>query len=137
MAGKITLGGMHHAALTVSDLERSLRFYTEIFGFQELVRLSPERILLINGSVVLAITLPPDPSQAVEEDVFSENRVGLDHISFSVASLAAMEEAVEHFDAFGVSHGQIKDLGEGMNIYVLAFRDPDNIQLELTAPYGS
>jgi catechol-2,3-dioxygenase len=31
---------------------------------------------------------------------------------------------------------QIKDLGPGLGIYVLAFRDPDNIQLELTAPYG-
>jgi glyoxylase I family protein len=35
-----------------------------------------------------------------------------------------------------VSHGEIKDLGPGMGLYVLALRDPDNIQLELTAPYG-
>ena len=137
MAGKITLGGMHHVALTVTDLERSLRFYTELLGFQELVRLSPQRILVVNGPVVLAITLPLDSSLAVEEDAFNENRVGLDHISFNVASLAEMEEAMTHFDSFDISHGQIKDLGPGMGIYVLAFRDPDNIQLELTAPYSS
>jgi len=47
-----------------------------------------------------------------------------------------LEEAVRQFDEQGVSHGEIKDLGPDMGIYVLAFRDPDNIQLELTAPYG-
>ena len=28
----------------------------------------------------------------------------------------------------------IKDLGSAFGLYVLAFRDPDNIQLELSAP---
>jgi hypothetical protein len=27
-------------------------------------------------------------------------------------------------------------LGDAFGLYVLAFRDPDNIQLELTAAYG-
>ena len=44
-----------------------------------------------------------------------------------------LEEAVKLFDEQGVSHGEIKDLG-GLGICVLAFRDPDNIQVELTAP---
>jgi hypothetical protein len=34
-----------------------------------------------------------------------------------------------------VAHGEIKPL-EPFGIAVLAFRDPDNIQLELTAPLG-
>jgi hypothetical protein len=36
----------------------------------------------------------------------------------------------------GVEQKDSKDLGEGLGIYVLAFRDPDNIALELTAPYS-
>jgi catechol 2,3-dioxygenase-like lactoylglutathione lyase family enzyme len=57
----------------------------------------------------------------------------LDHVSFNVASHADLEAAVKLFDEQGISHGEIKDLG-GLGIYVLAFRDPDNIQVELTAP---
>jgi hypothetical protein len=43
---------------------------------------------------------------------------------------------VRLFDERDVPHGEIKDLGPDLGIYVLAFRDPDNIQLELTAPYS-
>ncbi len=43
---------------------------------------------------------------------------------------------MRYFDKQGVPHGEIEDLGPDLSIYVLAFRDPDNIQLELTAPYG-
>jgi glyoxylase I family protein len=38
-----------------------------------------------------------------------------------------------HFDQQGITHGEIKTLA-GFGIYVLPFRDPDNIQIELTAP---
>ena len=39
-------------------------------------------------------------------------------------------------DARGVPRGEIKDLGAAFGLYVLAFRDPDNVQLELSAPYA-
>jgi len=35
-----------------------------------------------------------------------------------------------------VPHGAIEDMGKELGLYVLAFRDPDNIQLELTAQYA-
>ena len=99
--------------------------------------LGPARALLVNeGGVLLALTLPPDPAQAPKQDQFNENRVGLDHLSFTVSSRADLEAATRIFDARGVSHGEIKDLGPVLPIYVLAFRDPDNIQVELTAPLG-
>lgn len=45
--------------------------------------------------------------------------------------------ATAYLDAQGVSRGEIKDLGSGFGIYVMTVRDPDNIQLELTAPYAA
>jgi glyoxylase I family protein len=86
---------------------------------------------------------PPDPAQAIPADWFTENRIGLDHLSLSVASKADLQAAVGVLDAKGVSHGEtctersrsIKPL-EPFGIAVLAFRDPDNIQVELTAPLG-
>jgi catechol 2,3-dioxygenase-like lactoylglutathione lyase family enzyme len=77
---------------------------------------------------------PTAPERAPADDHFDEARIGLDHLSLQVDSRQALEQAIATFDANGVSHGEIKDLGEGSGIYVLAFRDPDNIQLELTAP---
>jgi hypothetical protein len=49
-------------------------------------------------------------------------------------SKADLEQAARLFDERGVSHGEIEDLTAALGIYVLAFRDPDNIQMELTAP---
>jgi hypothetical protein len=49
--------------------------------------------------------------------------VGLDHVSFEVKSKEDLEEAVKIYG------GKIKKLSNGL--CVLAFRDPDNIQLEL------
>lgn len=127
---------IHHLTLTVTDLTRAVEFYTELLGFQKAMNLSPSRVLLANGKSILALTEAPDPAQAIFDDRFNENRVGLDHLSFNVSSHTTLEAAVRRFDRQGVPHGEIKDLGPDLGIYVLAFRDPDNIQLELTAPYG-
>ena len=130
----ITLGAVHHITLTVTDVHRSKDFYTSILGLGVLADWG-ERILMGNGNIVVAVTLPVDKSQALPNDNFSEHRCGLDHVSFAMPDLAALEEAVRVFDEKGVSHGEIRDLSaNGVPIYVLAFRDPDNIQLEFTAP---
>lgn len=131
----ISTGGVHHLALTVTDTARSRDFYTTHLGFKHLMDLG-SKVLMSNGTVVLALNPPPDPAQALAHDRFSENRLGLDHLSFSVNSRADLETAVSRFDLNGIPHGSINNLGEyGLPIYVLAFRDPDNIQLELTAPH--
>jgi hypothetical protein len=50
-----------------------------------------------------------------------------------VASRDELDRAVTLFDQKGIPHGEIKPLA-GFGIFVLPFRDPDNIQIELTAP---
>ena len=100
------------------------------------MELSPSRVLLGNGNAVFAVGTAPDPKQAPRGDRFDENRVGLDHLSFSVASRSDLERAARLFDERGVPHGEIEDLGREMRMYTLTFRDPDNTQLALTAPYA-
>jgi len=59
--------------------------------------------------------------------------VGLDHLSFSVPSREDLEQAAALFEEHGVTHGVITRL-PSFGIDVLSFKDPDGIQLELTAP---
>jgi glyoxylase I family protein len=134
MANPLTTGAVHHVTLTVTDLTRSRDFYTSLLGFQVALEYGP-KLLLSNGHMILALALASDPARAISSDRFDENRVGLDHLSFSVGAQTDLEAAARLFDERSVPHGAIEDLGEALRLYVLAFRDPDNIQLELSASY--
>lgn len=136
MADSIGTQGVHHLRLTVSNVDRTVTFFTQVLGFKKLMDLNPGAFLS-NGQVGLGIGPHPDPSRAIHGDRFDENRIGLDHLSFGVASRADLEHAVLILDARGVSHSEIRDLGPAFGIYVLIFRDPDNIQLELSAPHAA
>jgi len=142
MAGKIELGGIHHIRLTVTDIERSRKFYTELLGFEIAAEApashdpkSDPSYPVLWGGVVMArgnylLGLRP---VAARGDRFDEDRVGLDHLSFNVESRAALNAAIKVLDEQGVTHGEVREL-TSFGICVLPFRDPDNIQLEITSP---
>jgi glyoxylase I family protein len=139
---QIPAGGIHHLRLTVTNLERSRQFYTGLLGFEVAVESPPagdpsaaETFKILFGGIVMArgnllMGLRP---MAPPGDCFDPGRVGLDHLSFSVASHDELEQAVRLLDERGVPHGEITSL-PSFGIDVLAFEDPDGVQLELTAP---
>ena len=96
----------------------------------------PSGVFLSNGALGLGLGPSPDPGRAPAGDRFDEARIGLDHLSFQVAGRDELERAARLLDERGVPRGEVTDLGAAFGLYVLAFRDPDNIQLELTAAYG-
>ncbi len=142
MTGQIPAGDIHHLRLTVCDVQRSREFYTSLLGFQVAVESPPpgdpaeeEVFRVLFGGVVMArgnliMGLRP---MAPAGDQFDPDRVGLDHLSFGVPSRADLEQAAALFDEHGVAHGAITRLAS-FGIDVLSFKDPDGIQLELTAP---
>jgi glyoxylase I family protein len=142
MAGQIELGSIHHIRLTVTDIERSREFYTGLLGFNVAAEApashdpkSDPSYPVLWGGVVMArdnylLGLRP---VAAKGDRFDEDRVGLDHLSFSVENRAAMNEAIKVLDERHVPRGEVREL-TSFGICVLPFRDPDNIQLELTSP---
>lgn len=132
MSSKITTAGVHHIRLIVTDPIRSRDFYTSLLNFTVVAELPPG-FVLTNGNTLLAITPPWDASQALPNDRFSPNRVGLDHLSFSVANRAELNKAAALFEEHGVEHGEVRDLPP-FGITILSFSDPDGIQVELTAP---
>src|SRR6266446_5276548 len=133
MANQIAAQGVHHFRLTVSNVDRAVKFYTEVLGFTKLMDLNPGAFLS-NGSVGLGVGPHPFPDRAIKNDRFDENRIGLDHMSFAVPSRAALDDAVRVLDKHGVAHSEIRDLGEAFGISIVVFRDPDNVQLEVSGP---
>ena len=134
----IPLKGYAHLRLTVTDIERSRKFYDEVFGLPVAFELpagadetTRQQLSFLDGGVIYALGESLLGLRPVADDRFDENRVGLDHVSFAVAGKAELEAAAQLLDDQGVEHSGVKDIGVG---HVLEFRDPDNIALELFAP---
>lgn len=134
----LTSTSFAHVRLTVTDIERSRQFYESVFDWPVLIEI-PEnadeklrnRLGFLFGGVIYDMGGGLLGLRPVATDRFDENRVGLDHLAFRVATKDELEAAATHLDELGVAHGPIKDIGPS---YILEFRDPDNIALELTAP---
>jgi glyoxylase I family protein len=129
-----------HVRLTVTDIERSRAFYEEIFGLPVAFEMPPdadeatrEQLSFLFGGVIYQLGDSLLGLRPVANDTFDENRVGLDHVSFAVASRAELDDAAALLDQHNVQHEGVKDIGAG---YILEFRDPDNDALELFAPKG-
>jgi glyoxylase I family protein len=134
----INTGSIAHVRLTVTDIERSRQFYESVFGWQVLIE-SPETadaatreaLSFLFGGVIYDLGGTLIGLRPVASDRFHEDRCGLDHLAFRVTSKAELDDAAKHLDDIGIEHEPIKDIGPS---YILEFRDPDNIALELTAP---
>jgi glyoxylase I family protein len=134
----LTSTSIAHVRLTVTDIERSRRFYESVFGWPVLLEV-PEnadeatrsRLGFLFGGVIYDLGGTLLGLRPVATDRFDEDRAGLDHIAFRMSSKAELDAAAAHLDDIGIRHEPIKDIGPS---YILEFRDPDNIALELTAP---
>lgn len=132
--------GYAHVRLTVTDIAASRTFYDDVFGFPVAFELpadadeaTREQLWFLFGGVVYRVpdgTLLGLRPVAPAGDTFSENRTGLDHVAFSLASRADLDAAATRLDGLGVAHEGVKDIGGG---FILEFRDPDGIALELMA----
>ena len=122
------LDAFSHVDLTVTDAERSVRWWQDVLGF-ELVHETDQgthRVWSLMHPTGLSVNLMTHSVRPV--DRFDERIVGLDHLSFTVRDRNELERWLAHFDALGVEHSGVVDAHFGAT---LVFRDPDNIQLEL------
>jgi glyoxylase I family protein len=133
MSSQPAFQGFHHLTLTINNLKRSREFYVDLLGFKVIADLSATRIVIGNDHLFFGITEPTNPARRIPNDCFDENRVGLDHLSFTVNNRDEIEQWRDLFDKRGVHHAEIHDL-PAFGIVVMTFWDPDNIQLEISAP---
>ena len=135
--------GLHHLRITVTDLARSRAFYQDVLGFTVVaespgdpndpqVRNDPAQlfggVVFQTAGLIFGLRPVADPT-----DRFDSERVGLDHLSFSVGSLDELSSAAERLRQAGIEHGEVKEL-TNFNNAILSFSDPDGIHLELSAP---
>jgi glyoxylase I family protein len=119
--------GLSHIVLTVSDLDRSRQFYADLLGFDvQRVDFEGGRMLYFAvGGVTIWLL---QHGQTPPGDRFSEFRIGLDHVAFKAPSEEDLQALAARLLAAGVNTKGVETF-YGANRY-MAFRDPDNIQLE-------
>jgi glyoxylase I family protein len=124
------VSGIHHVSVTVTDIERSVPWYSEVLGLTKLMEEShPDgtgyAVVLGKPDWSMCVGLHTHPTNECEQ--FSESRTGLDHIGFMVPARAELDAWESRLTELGVEHSPVNDQG---GYAVLVFRDPDNIQLE-------
>ncbi|WP_026550128.1 VOC family protein [Arthrobacter sp. Br18] len=133
----ISTSSYAHVRLTVTDIAASKAFYDAVFGWPVAFEIpdgadeeTRKQLDFLYDGVIYQLGSSLFGLRPVADDSFNENRVGLDHVSFAVSGRGELDNAVAVLDGLGIEHGEIKDIGAG---YILEFRDPDNIALELSA----
>ena len=119
--------GLNHIIMTIKDVKTSQAFYGGLLGF-ELEAIADGFFLRIGGVTIFFFP----SSHPIPDDRFNEFRIGLDHLSFTAPSESALRALADHLQAAGVNTKGVETYHTG-NRYV-AFRDPDNIQLEYWLP---
>jgi catechol 2,3-dioxygenase-like lactoylglutathione lyase family enzyme len=135
---------LSHVGVGVTDLERSERFYREVFGFERafalhvegepstsLLRLGPPLVLdvayLRLGGFVLELLHFAEPT-ATGSNERVMNELGLTHLSFIVDDVAATLDAVSR-------HGGAVVRGTEIATAVM-ITDPDGQTIELVAAHA-
>ncbi len=127
---------MDHTAITVSDLDRSVEWYSARFGFREEARfdrpdLRKRGAMLRLGSYGLELFQPYEP-QPLPEHAADFHRdlgvVGVKHFSLRVHDL---EAARVHLQDENLS-----DIVNGKTTRYFTLKDPDGISIEIKQPYG-
>ncbi len=127
-----------HVGISVSDMERSLKWYKEVMGFEEVLKddyVPPlgARIVFIRGWGGFEIELfQYDQPKAIPDDRRTPNTdlqtIGTKHAAFEVDDMPALKA---HFVACGVDIAhEVTMNGEA----VMFVRDPDGVLLEFIQP---
>jgi glyoxylase I family protein len=119
--------GIDHLSLTVTDLDVSERFYTEVLDFSVLVDFGYVRSLWHRPTGFFLSLIRHDEGRA---GPFSELHPGVDHIGLAAADRDELVAWEDRFRAAGVDFTPIRDMPFGSH---LNFRDPDGIALEFMA----
>lgn len=127
----MTVTGIHHLALTVTDAQASADWYQRLLGPASIVhREGPGwtrvRMQWPDG---LVIGVTQHDATAVA-DRFDHGRVGLDHVGLGCRGEADVRAWADRLDELGMARGPVEDAPYG---WAVTARDPDGIAVEFFA----
>lgn len=128
-ATPIKVKKLGHVVFSVSDIERSTKFWTEIMGFQVTDRNEHGMVFLRHGSDHHTIGLAPAKES---RDLPKKGQLGFDHCALEVGSVAELFKIREFLRSKGVPIVYEGRRGPGCNPGV-EFLDPDGFMIELYA----
>jgi catechol 2,3-dioxygenase len=117
---------MGHVHLKVSDLERALRFYHEVLGFEMMQRWGKQAAFLSAGGYHHHIGLNTWESEGGRAP--AAGTTGLYHLAIVYPTRAELADALRRLMAAGIELDGAADHGVSEALYL---RDPDNNGVEL------
>lgn len=125
-----------HVGLNVTDLDRSIAFYTKVFDFEVLGegKEKDRRYAFLAREGKLLVTLWQQAA-----DSFPAGAAGLHHLSFQVETIDEVKDAEAVLRDLGAefAYDGVVPHGEGAASGGIFFTDPDGIRLEIYAPSGA
>lgn len=119
--------GIAHTTLTVSNIQKTKKFYEELFDVE--LPMSKHSFSLKKVGIPCWFS---EWSKQYKNDRFDERRIGLDHVAFKLETIEELEKIVNRLKVMGV---KTKGLQRFAKKYpYVCFRDPDNIQTEFFIP---
>ena len=125
-----------HVGLNVTDLERSKRFYQNVFGFEVMLESNKESqkyVFLGDGTNILVTLFQQSDGQ------FDIHKPGLHHLSFQLGSVEEVKQAERELQAMKVDflYEGVVPHAEGAESGGIFFKDPDGIRLEIYSLTGA
>lgn len=121
--------GLAHATLTVTNIQRTKKFYEELLETE--FEMDSQRVFsLVKAGI--PVWFVERPVARKQNDRFSEKRVGLDHIAFKLENYSVLEKVVAKLQEMGVETAGLEKYAD--KYPYVCFRDLDNIQTEFFIP---
>jgi catechol 2,3-dioxygenase-like lactoylglutathione lyase family enzyme len=123
------LEGVHHLKFAISDLDRSLRFYEQVFGAQRLA-FADHRRRRDNALYAYILDVPglgPRLELRLNPEAAGKQR-RFDPVTLAVRDRAALRAWGAHLDRLGVARS---DEITSIQAWLIVFNDPDERRLRL------
>jgi catechol 2,3-dioxygenase-like lactoylglutathione lyase family enzyme len=115
--------GLHHVAIAVRDVSRSVEFYCKVLGMHVEWEPDPDNVYLTSGTDNLAIHKLPEGQEPAAAQV-------LHHLGFIAARPEDVDAMADHVQSLGIElAAPVKTHRDGARSFY--FRDPDNLLIQL------